>query len=134
MNYTASQYALMGRLVGGVIYDELDDFAQWELRYLVEEGIAQSRCDVKDGLYKLTPHGSRVLNCWWESLSDREDQLRLSQEKAKQAADDAAKQKADDRKEKRRDYRHDTWLVFLAAILSNLDRIIVAVIRLLQDG
>lgn len=132
MEYTEKQYAMMERLADGLNWTMLPDGEMECVRYLVDQGLAQFRVDWADDHVFLTEEGKRVLHLHnvhirqKQQEKDDRDRLRKEETAAKNAERDS-----DRRFQEKLATKQTVLAALLGALVSNLDRIIGLLIRLI---
>lgn len=133
MEYTDKQYEMLGRLSGGLNWAMLPDEEMECVRYLIDQGLAQYRDDIAFDHAFLTEEGKRVLHLHnvhirqKQQEQDDRDRLREEEATAKRAERDS-----DRRFQERLATKQTVLAALLGALVSNLDRIIGLIVRLVS--
>lgn len=133
MEYTDKQYEMLERLSGGLNWAMLPDEEMECVRYLIDQGLAQYRDDIAFDHAFLTEEGKRVLHLHnvhirqKQQEQDDRDRLREEEATAKRAERDS-----DRRFQERLATKQTVLAALLGALVSNLDRIIGLIVRLVS--
>lgn len=134
MDYTEGQYALMERLASGVLYSELSELEQKNLRYLDSEKIAEPNAQIRDNWWTLSPKGERTLAARNEKLRIRAEDIRREKEQEQKLFKQAVADKAHRKAEKKADRIFEVFLVFLGYALGLLTPCIPTLAGMIRDG
>lgn len=133
MYFSPEQYAMLEALEQGLDSNTISQ-EQWEILWFLEDkGLARARVDISDGLYKLTQSGEAALSIRKENESlkqakQQEELNRIISEKANREADRIAEQ----RFQIKLSLLASLFSAVIGAIVSNLDRIIPAVVDIVR--